>query len=135
MNFRGSFCHPLHKKVIDLGDIPVNKIIETFQKTDWKNYLEMCEADPDHVEYSPSLEIENKDNKNGITLSAVGDPNNFEFYIFYQRPKEVKRFFGLSKSIDEKYMTDITGQNEQDALSCLNALIAGNLDFLEEKIK
>lgn len=135
MNFRGTFCHPMQRKIIELGDIPAGKVIETFKKTDWKKYLELMDADPDHIEYSPSLEIENKDNLHGITISTLGSADEFEFYLFYKRPKRVKKLFGFYSTMDEEYMTDITGQSEQDALDCLNALLRDDLAFLDDKIK
>jgi len=119
MHFRASFCHPLQSDIIELGDIPEDKVIETFKTTDWKDYLLKYQAAASDPFYSPSLEIENKDNKNGLTFSAVGEPDGFCFYIFYKRPKKVKIFFGLSEKTDDNYLTDITDQSEQDALDCL----------------
>ncbi len=86
------------------------------------------------IYYSPSLEIENKDTKHGLSISAVGDPKNYEFYIFYKRPKKVKIFFGLKEKINSNYMSDKTGQTKQDVLDCLNALLRNDTDYLSSKI-
>lgn len=135
MNFRASFCDPFQKDIIELGTISNDSVLDKFEKTPWADILrQMSHAREDEIHYSPSLEIENKDNKHGLAISAVGDPDNFEFYIFYKRPKNVKSFFGLRKKTDENYTTDKTGQTKQDVLDCLNALLKNDTEFLANKI-
>jgi hypothetical protein len=135
MNFRASFCDPFQKDIIELGSISRDSIVDKFEKTRWADILrQMSRAKEDDIHYSPSLEIENKDNKHGLAISAVGDPNNFEFYIFYKRPKNIKSFFGLREKTNENYTTDKTGQTKQDVIDCLNALIKNDTEFLENKL-
>ena len=59
--------------------------------------IEVAETRKMDIYFSPSLEVENKANKNGLTISAVGDPEDPEFYIFYKRPISVvkKQFFRI----------------------------------------
>jgi hypothetical protein len=136
MNFRASFRDPFKPYVIELGDIEQDKIIEQFKKIPWAELLKkMIGKKEDDIHSSPTIEIENKDTKNTLTLSAVGTPDNFEYFIFYKRPKKVKYFFGLSEKIKENYLTETSKQTHQDAINCLNAFIKNDLDFLETKIK
>ncbi len=133
MNFRASFCDPFKPDIIELGNIEKDKIMETFEKIPWSEFLaKMKTVRQSEIHYSPSLEIENKDNKNGLSVSVV---DGTEWYIFYKRPKLVKRFFGLSEKMDDNYLTDIQGQTEMDVRDCLAALIRNDLKFLEDKIK
>ena len=133
MNFRASFCDPFNPDIVELGNIEKDKIMETFDKIPWTEYLSKIKiAKQSEIHYSPSLEIENKDNKNGLSVSAV---DGTEWYIFYKRPKLVKSFFGLSKKIDTNYMTEIHGQTEKEVRDCLTALIVNDLQYLENKIK
>lgn len=133
MNFRASFCDPFKPDIIELGDIEKEKIIETFEKIPWNKLLdEMKLKKESEIYYSPSLEIENKENKNGLSVSAV---DGKEWYIFYKRPKMVKKFFGLIEKIDKNYLTDVKGQTEDDVKVCLIALINNDLEFLEKKIR
>ena len=135
MNFRTSFCDPFQKDIIELGNISKDSILDKFEKTPWADILrQMSYAKEDEIYSSPSLEIENKDNRHGLSISAVGDPDNFEFYIFYKRPKNKKSLFGLKEKINENYTTDKTGQNKQDVLDCLNALLKDDTEFLANKI-
>lgn len=133
MNFRASFCDPFKKDIIEMGEIEKDKIMESFERIPWTKFLEeMKLKNENKIYYSPSLEIENKDNKNGLTVSAVDEK---EWYIFFKRPKLVKKFFGLTEKMDDDYLTDITGQTESDVRDCLTALINNDLTFLEKKIK
>ena len=135
MNFRASFCDPFSRDVIELGDIPKDKIVDKFEHTPWTDFLKkMASAKESEIFYSPSLEIENKETKHGLNISIVGDPNKYEFYIFYKRPKTVKIFFGLKEILKENYMTDKTGQTKQDVLDCLNALLRNDTEYLSNKI-
>lgn len=135
MNFRASFCDPFKPDIIELGDIQMENVIQKFESVPWTDYLRRMEsAKEDEVFYSPSFEVENKDNKHGLAISAIGEPHSYEFYIFYRRPKTVKTFFGLKEKIDENYTSDITGQTKQDVLDCLNALLRNDTDYLANKI-
>lgn len=135
MNFRATFCDPFKADIIELGDIQKDKIIETFENTPWVDFLRKMElAKEDEIFYSPSLEIENKDNKHGLAISAVGAPNNYEFYIFYKRPKKIKIFFGLKEKINNNYTSDKTGQTKQDVIDCLDALLRDDTEYLANKI-
>lgn len=133
MSFRASLCDPFKPDIIELGEIEKDKILDAFDKIPWADYLKkMKSANEKDIHYSPSLEIENKTNKNGIVVSAL---ESGEWYVFYKRPKLVKRFFGLYETMNNDYMTEIHGQSEKDAREFLIALVDDNLKFLEEKIK
>ena len=135
MNFKATFCDPLNPDIIQLGKIKPNEIITLFEKTSWKEYLQkMNTAKEGEIHFSPSLEVENNDNKNGIVISAVGDPEKYEFYVFYKRPKKVKVLFGFKEKIDMNYTTEITGQSKEDVISILNALKQNDMAYLDDKI-
>lgn len=135
MKFNVSFCDPFSPDIIQLGDFSQEQIIPEFEKINWSEYLErMANAEQSEIHYSPSFEIDNPINKNALSISAVGDPNKYEFYIFYKRPKKIKLLFGLIGKLNEGYISDITGQTKQDAIDCLNALIKNDADYLANKI-
>jgi len=135
MSFRASFCEPFNSDIIELGEIHRNSIIDKFESINWLDYLRKMQfAEENEIEYSPSLEIENKDTKHGLVISAVGEPGNFEFHIFYKRPKKVRRLFGLIETVDENYLSDKTRQTRKDVVDCLTALIRNDTNYLESKI-
>ena len=121
--FRYSICEPLNPKVIEKGMIAPDSVIGLFNDFQWDYYLK-------------KLEVENKANKNGLTISAVGDPEDPEFYIFYKRPISVvkKQFFRKPQTVVEDYVSEITGQTKEDVIECLNALIKNDQEFLRRKI-
>jgi len=133
MNFRASFCDPFKPDIIEMGDIKKENIMETFEKIQWSDYLTKMESvSQNDIYYSPSFEIENKDNKNALSVSAV---DRKEWYIFFKRPKLIKKLFGLREKMEENYLTDIKGQTIDDVRTCLEALVKNDLEFLEKKIK
>ena len=54
----------------------------------------MKKAKDNEIHYSPSLEIQNMENKSGIIVSAMDEK---EWYIFFKRPMQIKSLFGLVK--------------------------------------
>ena len=135
MKFRAFFCDPIEANIIELGDIADEKIIAHFEKIDWNDYLQKSiNAKIDDIYYHPTFEVEDKESKNRLSISAVGDPNNYEFNITYKRPKIVKLFFGLNNKINENYLTGIQGQTKNDVLECLNALLRNDIGYLENKV-
>ena len=121
--FRYSICEPLNPKVIEKGMIAPDSVIGLFNDFQWDYYLKQ-------------IEVENKANKNGLTISAVGDTEDPEFYIFYKRPISVvkKQFFRKPQTVVEDYVSEITGQTKEDVIECLNALIKNDQEFLRRKI-
>jgi hypothetical protein len=135
MNFRASFCDPFNREVIEFGDIPEDHVIDKFENTPWVDFLEkMQSAKEREIFYSPSLEIENKETKHGLSISAVGTPTEYEFYIFYKRPKKVKVLFGLKEKLIANYLSDKTGQTKEDVIDCLTALLRNDTEYLASKI-
>ena len=156
--FRYSICEPLNPKVIEKGMIAPDSVIGLFNDFQWDYYLkqiEVAETRKMDIYFSPSLEVENKANKNGLTISAVGDPEDPEFYIFYKRPISAvgdpedpefyifykrpisvvkKQFFRKPQTVVEDYVSEITGQTKEDVIECLNALIKNDQEFLRRKI-
>lgn len=137
MRYNLTFCNPLKKDIIELGKAEQYEVVDIFNKTKWEDFLQSMEGKKEsEIFYSPSFEVENPDNKNSVSISAVGKSSDYEFYIFYKRPKMVKGFLGLgAPKLKEGYNSMITGQSAQDVIECIEALINNNLDFLERKIK
>ena len=87
--------------------------MHTFDKVPWVDYLtQMQTRGENKIHFSPSLEIENKVTRCGLTISAVREPEKYEFYSFYKRPKKVARFLNLTSRINNNYLTDAEGLTE-----------------------
>ncbi len=132
--FRYSICDPLKKEPIDLGEIEKDKILDILDKLPWADLLDkMKGAKESEIYYSPSIEFENKTNRHGLSISIVENDYGHEFYIFYKRPKMVSKFFGLSKSIDENYVSERLGQSNADVKDAVTALLSDDIITLENR--
>ncbi|MEO0468545.1 MAG: hypothetical protein AAF206_02910 [Bacteroidota bacterium] len=132
--FRHSICEPLNPEIIEKGAIEERDIISTFQQHPWKDFLlQMERAQDSDIQYSPSLEFENQTTGMGITVSAVGRPEAYRFYIFFKRPKVQKKLFGLVKKLKEDHIDECIEQSEEEVIACLQALMMEDVDFLEQK--
>ncbi|MGH1338643.1 MAG: hypothetical protein ACRBFS_21195 [Aureispira sp.] len=128
--FRYSICEPLNPTIVEKGKIEQEEIIATLEAFPWESYLlEMNQAEQAAIHYSPSLEFENQTNEQGLSISAVGTPEEYEFYIFYKRPKALLE----SGVVDKDYWSDLTGQTLEDAKIYLEALMKDDQVYLEEQ--
>lgn len=135
MNFNVSFCDPLKKDIINYGNISHDHIVDKFLSISWTEYLEkMRNASRNDIYYSPSISFQNSDTKHGLEISAVGEPETYEFFIFYKRPKLVKKFFGLTTKYDENYVTHKTGGTDSEVIDCLKALARNDTEYLVDRI-
>jgi hypothetical protein len=132
--FRYSICEPTNPKIIEKGKIDSTEIMQIFKTFPWKLHLEEME-NAKNTYYSPSLEFENLSNKNGLVISAVGNQEKHEFYVFFKRPKVRKTWFGLSEKLDNNFMSELLDRSETETTEMLKALIDGNLNFLELKFQ
>lgn len=132
MKFSVSFCDPLNPEIMEMGDFDGEQVLEIFDKIPWDEFLEQIEVmeEPEY-HYAPSLEIINSITKSGLEVSAIDET---EWHIFFRRQKMIEETGGAT-TIENDYLTEIIGQTEADVKNCLNALIANDLDFLEEYIK
>lgn len=123
INFRHSICEPLNPVVLEKGALAKEQILPLLAAFPWRKYLlEMQQAEEQEIHFSPSLEIEHQSSGQGIVVSAVGEPDDFEFYIFYKRPKDG----------DPEFISNLTEQTVEDAKTCIEALIEGDAAYLEE---
>ena len=130
MNFRASLWDPLKDDPVDFEEVKKEKIVEMFEEISWLELLSrLKDAKKDDI-FSPIFEVTNEDNQHGLMICAI---DGKEWYIYYSRPKLVKKFFGLIEKT-ELHTTDAYGQTENDVRNCLKALIKNDLRFLENKI-
>lgn len=137
MEFKAYFFDPEYPDFNELGVMSHNSIIAYFEKLDWSGYLQKSKAAKlDEIYYHPTFEVQNKETIDKLGISAVGEPNDFEFNIAYTRPKivKVKSFFGQKEKIIENYLTMIQGQGKKDVVECLQAFIRNDNEYLCIKI-
>ncbi|PIQ19803.1 MAG: hypothetical protein COW65_18645, partial [Cytophagales bacterium CG18_big_fil_WC_8_21_14_2_50_42_9] len=116
--FTYSICKPLESEIIKMSEITSEEVMRLFEEFPWIEYLNVMNNVPEeNIFYSPSLEIENKETRHGLSISIVGDAQHYEYYIFYKRSEMRKSFFGLLEHKHENYISEKQGQTYQDAKS------------------
>jgi len=132
--FRYSICDPLKKEPIEMGDIDKGKILDILDRFPWTDLLDkMNGARESDIHFSPSLEFENKTNRHGLSISIVEGEKGNEFYIFYKRPKTISKLFGLVKNLDDNFLSDRTGQTNNDVRDAVIALINDDITVLKKR--
>jgi len=134
-NYRWSIYEPDDPKVIEMGSIRKEEIMETFEQFSWIDRLRrMAGMKEDAICFSPSLEFKNLDTEQGVSFSIVGTESDHEFYIFYTRPS-LSETRGMFDPDEDYQVSDLTGQTKEDAVKFLNAFLNNDTVYLEEKIK
>lgn len=132
--FRYSICDPLKSNPIEMGEIEREKILDIVDRFPWTDLLDkMNGANERDIHFSPSVEFENKQTRHGLAISIVLSEKGNEFYIFYKRPKMVRKLFGLVKRMDDNYTSDRTGQTDADVRDAIGALITDDMITLEKR--
>lgn len=117
-----------------MGEIDKSKILDVLERFPWNDLIDkMNNAVDQEIHFSPSLEFENTTNRHGLSISIIDEDNANEFYIFYKRPKLIKKLFGLIRNMDDNYLSDRPGQTISDVRDAVNALIANDLPTLEKR--
>jgi hypothetical protein len=130
--FKYTICEPLNPNIIDKGSVTKEEFLEVLNRFPWQEMQkEMEAAEESKICYSPSLELIDLKCNHGLAISIVGQ----EFYIFYKRPKTVKKrkWFSSVEVFEPEYMSDRTGQNEKDVEEAFNALLESNFELLESR--
>jgi len=123
--YQWTVCDPLNESIINKGAIDKSQILETFNTFPWSEMLEKMESvDSSEIYFSPSLEFKVDSHSRGMTFSAVGKPDDFIFYIFYQRPEKIKKWFGFVEKEEPKFVSDIVDQSFEASTEVLKEFLA-----------
>lgn len=128
-----SIWDPLNPNILEMGNIEKENLWDLFINFPWQEYYTKMQNAGDDFYYLPTLEIENKENKNLIAVSLVDIDKAAAFSISYKRPKTSSKLFGLIRSVDNDYLTDTIDQTEKDTHDAVQALIDNDLKTLEKR--
>lgn len=84
-----------HDQADQKGEIIYQDFIAEFDSFPWLDQIEKANQYPDKV--SPTISIKDLKTGKDFWISMSGDRNNHGYIIGYIYPKEKKRFFGLGK--------------------------------------
>jgi len=117
---------------VDKGTMNKKQSLDFFENYDWSGELRRMNKLPESkIHYSPSIKYEDFAQNKWLELSAVGEEDDFVFYLFFKRKKEVTTFFGLRKKMNENYVSDRTDVSYENTLLLLNKFFDKEWEDLE----
>ncbi|WP_405567126.1 hypothetical protein [Polaribacter sp. Asnod6-C07] len=135
MNFKYSICHP-EKEDIEYINSPISEkeVLEIAENYPWIEKLKFSDTlKQENVQYSPSLDFTNIENKKSFCLTAGYDKNGkLEFSLWYSRPKKVKVLFGLLGEKEKMVVDDFWSLNFENSLKYLEHFVNGNYSTIEK---
>jgi len=134
--FRYTICEPLNPTIMDKGNVTKVEFQNVLQNFPWIDMLrELENAEESKVFYSPSLELIDSKSNHSLAISIIGLESEFEYYIFYKRPKTIskRKWFKTVEVFEPEYLTDRIGQSKADMEEAFNALLNGNFELLESR--
>lgn len=139
LKLKYSESHPLKAGLINEKLLSKEEFIKKYKNFPWEALLKEqlnAENKNENIHCSPSLNVKNNDG-NGISVSIVGELNNYEFYVCYKRPitRKKKKWLGLVEYdyLDENFCSVIPEQTKQDGLEAFLYFYDGNIEKLEER--
>ena len=113
------------------------EFIQKFEAFQWENLLKLqLSASDKQVQASPSLNIEDSDGK-GISVSIVGELDNYEFYVCFKRPitRKKKKWFGFREYdfYDGDFCSVIPEQSKQDGLDAFLLFYDRDFEKLDKR--
>ena len=132
--FTHTKCDPGIPDVVNLGPVPNNDLSKTFEQFPWDELIAKMKALPkDKVCYSPSLGFQLPSENRKIEISYVEDKGGEHiFYLFFIRPKKVKKLFGLITHTETEFTSDILDQNIDACLELIDLFAKQNYDAIEQ---
>ncbi|HDZ05799.1 MAG TPA: hypothetical protein ENH58_12155 [Maribacter sp.] len=137
LKLKYSESHPLKSYLVNEQFLKKDEFIDKFNDFQWLELLKLqLSANENQIHCSPSLNIED-DNGNGVSVSIVGELDEYEFYVCYKRPitRKRKKWLGLVEYdfYDKDFCSIIPEQTEKDGLDAFILFYDENYEELEEK--
>lgn len=119
--FTHTKCDPAIPEVVELGPVPGDDLLKTFEQFPWDEHIARMKALPqDKICFSLSLGFQLPSAARKIEISYVESRDRAHiFYLFYIRPKEVRKLFGLITRKDAEFTSDILRRPERVRLCSL----------------
>ncbi len=135
MAYKYSICHP-DKREIEYSDrlLSAEQVKDFALNYAWKTELQKMDDLAERAEYNPSVGFTNQTNKFSLELTAEGDPKDFSFSLWYNRPVRKKILFGLLGGRTAFDVIDKAFTNAE-AFALLDLFLAENYDAIEQAMK
>lgn len=135
MKFKYSICYP-DKSEIEYPDkiLTAEQVKETALNYPWKSELQKLKTmNTDDIHYNPSLDFKNQNDNFSFCLTAEGDPEDYSFSIWYNRPIMKKVLFGLMGE-KEKFEVIDKWFSKEEAFKILDKFLAKDYKSIEKEM-
>lgn len=137
LKLKYSESHPLKANLQNEQFLSQQEFILKFEQFPWIELLEkLLNSHSKNVQCSPSLNLEDS-NQKVISVSIVGELNDYEFYVCYKRPILRKRrkwyWFSEQEYLDKDFCSIIPQQSKQDAYDAFMLFYERNFEELEKR--
>ncbi len=132
--FTYTINHPLEKEIIQKGVVTHGEFKKVFKEFPWEELLiKQNTASDKEIHFSPSLNLTNAEGL-AISVSIVGEGEDHEYYVCYNRPKLIKkrRWFRTVEVVDF-FCSVVPRQTKEDAFEAFDLLFKNELEVLEER--
>lgn len=135
MSYKCSICYP-DKSEIEYPDkiFSAEQVRQLALKYPWQKELQKLKAIPyEKVNYNPSLDFINQLDNYSFCLTAEGEPEDFAFRVWYNRPIMKKVFFGL---FGEKEKFEVIDKlfSKEDAYNLLDKYLIKDYQSVEQEM-
>jgi hypothetical protein len=135
MSYKCSICYP------DRFEIEYNEEVLSAEQVKyialnypWESELKKLKNIPfEQVNYNPSIDFTNQNDNHSFCLTAEGEPDNFSFSVWYNRPKMKKVLFGF---LGEKEKLEVIDKNfsQKDSYELLDKYLARDYNSVENEM-
>ena len=137
MKLSYSESHPLKSYELNEQILTKDEFILKFENFEWEDLLKLqLSANDSQIHCSPSINLCDNDGK-GISVSIVGELDNYEFYVCYKRPitRKKSKWLGLVEYdyYDEDFCSVIPEQTKKDGLDAFMLFYERNFEELEKR--
>jgi len=92
--------------------------------------------DQNNIFYNPSLDFKCLESQQNLCLTAdLNEKNEVEFSLWYNRPKKIKRLFGLLGETEKMIVDDVWHYNLDEAIEYLTHFVNKNFQVVENLYK
>lgn len=135
MNYKYSICYP-DRYEIEYPDkvLSADEVKEKALNYSWKSELQKLKTmNSEMIHYNPSLDFKNINDNYSFCLTAEGEPEDYSFSVWYNRPKMKKVLFGL---LGEKEIFDVIDKwfSKEDSFEMLDRFLAKDYQSIEKEM-
>ena len=134
MHFNYTICYPNKEKIESASTLlDAQQVLDLFKKHPWEAQNDLCLKLPEEkIYFSPSIGFTNTISNHGLELTANFTEGKLEFSLWFNRPKKVKKFFGLLGEYEQMKVDDVWGINLEESIKYLEHFVKGNYTKIEE---